>query len=633
MKRHTFLTGIFFLFLLSNCGEYSNNRAESSGEGSIVFSVKWVDIQQSAPNAQPPLNTEGAVSAGGEAPKPEVSASQTSFLMSPVDCTTAGISTVTVYIHNSDGSYANIYGGPWSCSLHSGTISNVPTGTKIVDIVGQDSSLNIIYTGQTTVTVSAGQTTNAGEITVSSFYATPSSPANGATVTSSTPTFSWTGSGPSYDLQVSTSSTFSPTTIDTSTSSTSYTPTTALSSGTYYWRVRAYNSYGDISDWSTTRSFTVSTTTTISAPTGVTATAYSGVVTVSWNAVTGASSYKIYYSTSSTVSKTSYSYYVYGLTSTSFDIGLNNGTTYYFIVTASDSSSNESSASSTVSAKPTLSSFAPSAPTAVTATKGNGQVTLSWTSVSGATSYYIYWGTTSSVSRNIFSENLTSTTNSYTHTGLTNGTTYYYVITALNSYGMSGESSQVSATPSTTSTTTLMGGSIQGTSLNLTSTNAAVTTFAGSAGTSGSTNATGTSARFYNPNGITTDGTNLYVADTNNYTIRKIVISTGVVTTIAGSAGSSGSTDGTGTSARFNSSEGITTDGTNLFITDYNNHTIRKIVISTGVVTTIAGTAGSSGSTDATGTSARFNSSEGITTDGTNLFITDYNNHTIRKIQ
>ena len=69
----------------------------------------------------------------------------------------------------------------------------------------------------------------------------------------------------------------------------------------------------------------------------------------------------------------------------------------------------------------------------------------------------------------------------------------------------------------------------------------------------GSANGTGTSASFYSPRGITTDGTNLYVADTDNHLIRKIVISTGAVTTVAGT-GSSGSANGTGTSASFYSS-------------------------------------------------------------------------------
>jgi len=109
-----------------------------------------------------------------------------------------------------------------------------------------------------------------------------------------------------------------------------------------------------------------------------------------------------------------------------------------------------------------------------------------------------------------------------------------------------------------------MGGSIQGAELSLST---VVTTLAGTVD-NGSANGTGTSASFNYPYGITTDGTNLYVADRNNHLIRKIVISTGVVTTVAGT-GSSGSANGTGTSASFNTPKGITTDGTNLYVADY----------------------------------------------------------------
>ena len=163
-----------------------------------------------------------------------------------------------------------------------------------------------------------------------------------------------------------------------------------------------------------------------------------------------------------------------------------------------------------------------------------------------------------------------------------------------------------------------------------------VTTVAGT-GSSGSANGTGTSASFDNPNGITTDGTNLYVADSNNHLIRKIVISTGVVTTLAGT-GSSGCANGTGTSASFNAPNGITTDGTNLYVGETNNHIIRKIVISTGVVTTVAGTVSSactasSGSANGTGTSASFNQPSEITTDGINLYVADLGNHLIRQIE
>ena len=78
------------------------------------------------------------------------------------------------------------------------------------------------------------------------------------------------------------------------------------------------------------------------------------------------------------------------------------------------------------------------------------------------------------------------------------------------------------------------------------------------------------------PSGITTDGTNFYVAQMGGHNICKIVISTGVVTTIAGS-GLYGSKDGTGTSASFFRPSGITTDATSLYVTDKDNHKIRKI--------------------------------------------------------
>jgi len=159
-----------------------------------------------------------------------------------------------------------------------------------------------------------------------------------------------------------------------------------------------------------------------------------------------------------------------------------------------------------------------------------------------------------------------------------------------------------------------------------------VTTLAGAAGLSGATDGTGTTARFSSLDGITTDGINLYVVDSGNHIIRKIVISTGEVTTLAGTAGLSGSADGTGAAARFTDPKGITTDGRNLYIADRLTLTIRKIAISTGEVTTLAGMSGVSGTVDGTGTAARFYEPYGITTDGTNIYISDRGCNTIRKI-
>ncbi|HET9122792.1 MAG TPA: hypothetical protein VFN52_04725 [Acidiferrobacteraceae bacterium] len=174
-----------------------------------------------------------------------------------------------------------------------------------------------------------------------------------------------------------------------------------------------------------------------------------------------------------------------------------------------------------------------------------------------------------------------------------------------------------------------MGGAIQGVPLTL---SGAVSTVAGAAGSSGSSDGTGNLARFQTPRGVTSDGTNLYVADAFNYTIRKIVLATGAVTTLAGLPGSQGSTDGAGAAARFSYPSGVTTDGTDLYVADSGNDTIRAIVLATGVVTTLAGSPGVLGTTDGTGAAATFNYPMGITTDGTNLYVADTHSETIRKI-
>ncbi len=93
---------------------------------------------------------------------------------------------------------------------------------------------------------------------------------------------------------------------------------------------------------------------------------------------------------------------------------------------------------------------------------------------------------------------------------------------------------------------------------------------------------------------------------------------------------------GTGTVARFNAPAGITSDGTYLYVAEGGSHKIRKITISTGTVTTLAGPAqgtSASGDTDASGNGARFNFPVGITTDGSSLFVTEFNNNKIRRIQ
>jgi sugar lactone lactonase YvrE len=160
-----------------------------------------------------------------------------------------------------------------------------------------------------------------------------------------------------------------------------------------------------------------------------------------------------------------------------------------------------------------------------------------------------------------------------------------------------------------------------------------VTTFAGSATTTGSANGTGLAARFSSPDGMAVDSAgNLFVADSQNHTIRKITPA-GVVTTFAGTAGSSGSTDGTGSAARFNYPTGLAIDASdNLFVSDKNNFVIRKITPA-AVVTTFAGTAGSTGLTNGAGSAAKFGQVGDVVIDSSgNLFVADSGNKLVRKI-
>ena len=161
---------------------------------------------------------------------------------------------------------------------------------------------------------------------------------------------------------------------------------------------------------------------------------------------------------------------------------------------------------------------------------------------------------------------------------------------------------------------------------------AAVTTLAGLASGYGTIDGTGATARFYGPAGVANDGAgNLYIADVADYTIRKVVVATAAVTTLAGTAGRPSGTDGTGAGAGFNGPTGVTLDGAgNLYVADSSNNTIRKVVVATGDVTTLAGMAGLSGSTDATGSAARFNNPSGVVLDAAGNLNGDYGSAYIR---
>jgi uncharacterized repeat protein (TIGR03803 family) len=212
----------------------------------------------------------------------------------------------------------------------------------------------------------------------------------------------------------------------------------------YYFKVGAVNPGGNVvlsSEVSATPSIPVP-----SPPSLQSVTASDSQVVLNWTPSVGATSYNVYQGTSagaesSTPVKT-------GVTSTNLTIGgLSNGATYYFTVAAVNAVgtspvSNESSA-----ALPTTPS-----PTGLTAVASENQVVLTWTAVGGASSYNIYEGTTAGGESTTPVRTGATGTTGTVFSGLTNGTTYYFTIAAVNSSGVSSFSNEASGTPSAPAT-------------------------------------------------------------------------------------------------------------------------------------------------------------------------------------
>ncbi len=179
------------------------------------------------------------------------------------------------------------------------------------------------------------------------------------------------------------------------------------------------------------------------SPTGVIATATTGQATVSWTAVAGATSYNLYYSATAGVTKANATNSVINVTgTTTMASNLIDGTPYYFIVTAVNASG-ESTASSEVSATPLA------RPKGIVVTAGNGQVTVSWAAVAGATAYNIYYSTASGQETTASGFKFPNAMSPpQVIPGLTNDTTYYFVVTAVNDSAESIVSSEKYATPS-----------------------------------------------------------------------------------------------------------------------------------------------------------------------------------------
>ena len=146
-----------------------------------------------------------------------------------------------------------------------------------------------------------------------------------------------------------------------------------------------------------------------------------------------------------------------------------------------------------------------------------------------------------------------------------------------------------------------------------------------------------TMAQLKNPNGLCVDASgNLYVADGSNHRIRKIILATGLITTVAGTGTGDYTGDGgSATNATLYIPTGIALDNANnLYVSEYGNNVVRKISLSSGIITTIAGTGTSGYSGDGgPATNAKFFGPQGIFVDRNNdIYITDQLNYRVRKI-
>ena len=206
---------------------------------------------------------------------------------------------------------------------------------------------------------------------------------------------------------------------------------------TYTFRMRAFNS-----DGSSAYSSEVSAMPRLQTPHAFTASAREGAVYFEWPAIPYPVGYRIKMGTESGSYSTEVN--LDGQWTTSYTwSNLTPGVTYYFVLEARAAiSSGDSLPTPERSAIPY--GTPGSAPANLIATPGNGQVDLNWSSVPAATSYRVKRSTSSG---GPYTQIATPSSTSYTNTGLTNGVTYYYVVSAANSYGEGSNSSQISATP------------------------------------------------------------------------------------------------------------------------------------------------------------------------------------------
>ena len=294
---------------------------------------------------------------------------------------------------------------------------------------------------------SAGESTNSAEASAKPTAPTqvPAAPSGlMATPANTQVSLTWAASATatSYNVKRATT-TGGPYTKISSPTSPSFADTGLTNGTTYFYVVSAVNSAGESANSAEVSAKPTAPAQAPAAPTGLMATPANAQVSLAWTASTGATSYNVKRSTTTGGPYTKIS----SPAATNFtDTNLTNGTTYFYVASAVNAAG-ESVNSAQASATPVAPTQAPAAPTGLIATGGNAQVSLSWTASSGAISYHLKRSTATG---GPYTQVSAPTTTSFTDTGLTNGTTYFYVVSALNAVGESANSTQASATPANT---------------------------------------------------------------------------------------------------------------------------------------------------------------------------------------
>jgi hypothetical protein len=447
-----------FLTACSSSGgdvQYSGNPVSSGDTGS-----------SGDPNAMPPGT--GSITFGVVWQQP--SSGSNVHMLTPAfnSCVDYGIGTISATV--SSGT-TTITSTSWPCSLHQGAVIGVPAGSNYTLQVRAISSSTTLWSGQvSSITVNTGQQTNVGAIMMS-YVGTDSiaptvttlGPNSNTANTTSVPVTDRLKIVFSESMEISTVTSTNITvsdingpiagnvSYDSASKTAAFIPSSNLAYNTQY-TLQVLTGIKDLAGHPLSAGSSLTFTTepapsaAASAPAGLTAVAGNGQVKLDWLAVNGAETYNVYYSTSSPVSIATGTQLA-NVKAPSVNLGLANGQTLYYIVTAYSTSYGESPALAEASATPTVPAGNPAVPTNFSVTYNSGSAlpnTMTWTAVSGM-SYNLYWSTRPIYPDHNSADNVVRyvTPGSYTHTSVLQGVTYCYILTAMNSAGESADSMQV----------------------------------------------------------------------------------------------------------------------------------------------------------------------------------------------